>query len=156
ELKLHLTESLSTGLPTRFRTTDGTTHERSQLPTGEWVADALILLDLGFYDFWLFDRIDKNDGWFVSRVKDDANFEIVEELRTWRGNSIPLEGESLQAVLDDLQRQEIDVRITLSFERKRGSGASATRTFRLVGLRNEKTDEYHLYLTNLARESYSA
>lgn len=156
ELKLHLTESLSTGLPTRFRTTDGTTHERSQLPTGEWVADALILLDLGFYDFWLFDRIDQNGGWFVSRVKDNANFEIVEELRTWRGNSIPLEGESLQAVLEDLQRQEIDVRITLSFERKRGSGASATRTFRLVGLRNEETDEYHLYLTNLARESYSA
>ncbi|WP_254837892.1 IS4 family transposase [Natronomonas marina] len=156
ELKLHLTESLSTGLPTRFRTTDGTTHERSQLPTGEWVADALILLDLGFYDFWLFDRIDQNGGWFVSRVKDNANFEIVEELRTWRGNSIPLEGESLQAVLDDLQRQEIDVRITLSFERKRGSGASATRTFRLVGLRNEESEEYHLYLTNLAREEYSA
>jgi len=51
ELKLHLTESLSTGLLTRFRTTDGTTHDRSQLPTGEWVADTLILLDLGFYDF---------------------------------------------------------------------------------------------------------
>lgn len=156
ELKLHLTESLSTGLPIRFRTIDGTTHERSQLPTGEWVADALILLDLGFYDFWLFDRIDQNGGWFVSRVKDNANFEIVEELRTWRGNSIPLEGESLQDVLDDLQRQEIDVRITLSFERKRGSGASATRTFRLVGLRNGETGEYHLYLTNLAREEYSA
>jgi IS4 transposase len=156
ELKLHLTESLSTGLPTRVRTTDGTTHDRSQLPTGEWVADALILLDLGFYDFWLFDRIDQNGGWFVSRVKDNANFEIVEELRTWRGNSIPLEGESLQAVLDDLQRQEIDVRITLSFERKRGSGASATRTFRLVGLRNEESDEYHLYLTNLGTDDYSA
>ena len=156
ELKLHLTESLSTGLPTRFRTTDGTTHERSQLPTGEWVADALILLDLGFYDFWLFDRIDQNGGWFVSRVKENANFEIVEELRTWRGNSIPLEGESLQAVLDDLQRQEIDVRITLSFDRKRGSGASATRTFRLVGLRNEETEEYHLYLTNLGKDAYSA
>ncbi|MFC7126517.1 IS4 family transposase [Halovenus rubra] len=156
ELKLHLIESLSTGLPTRFRTTDGTTHDRSQLPTGEWVADALILLDLGFYDFWLFDRIDQNDGWFVSRVKDNANFEIVEELRTWRGNSIPLEGESLQDVLDDLQRQEIDVRITLSFERKRGSGASTTRTFRLVGLRNKESEEYHLYLTNLGKEDYSA
>jgi len=156
ELKLHLTESLSTGLPTRFRTTDGTTHERSQLPTGEWVADALILFDLGFYDFWLFDRIDQNGGWFVSRVKDNANFEIVEELRTWRGNSIPLDGKSLQDVLDDLQRQEIDVRITLSFERKRGSGASATRTFRLVGLRNAETGEYHLYLTNLTREEYHA
>lgn len=155
-LKLHLTESLSTGLPTRVRTTDAKTQERSQLPTGEWVAGALILLDLGFYDFWLFDRIDTNDGWFVSRVKDDANFEIVEELRTWRGNSIPLEGESLQDVLNDLQRQEIDVRITLSFERKRGSCASTTRTFRLVGLRNEDAEEYHLYLTNLGRDDYSA
>src|SRR6056297_191463 len=156
ELKLHLTESLSTGLPTRFQTTSGKTHDRSQLPTGEWVADALILLDLGFYDFWLFDRIDQNGGWFVSRVKDNANFEIVEELRTWRGNSIPLEGKSLQAVLDDLQRQEIDVRITLSFDRKRGSGASTTRTFRLVGVRNDDSDEYHLYLTNLDRDDYRA
>jgi len=155
-LKLHLTESLSTGLPTRFQTTDAKTQERSQLPSGEWVADSLILLDLGFYDFWLFDRIDANGGWFVSRVKDDANFEIVEELRTWRGNSIPLEGESLQDVLDDLHRQEIDVRITLSFDRKRGSCASTTRTFRLVGLRNDETEEYHLYLTNLGKDDYSA
>jgi IS4 transposase len=154
--KLHVTESLSTGLPTRWRTTDGKDHERSQLPTGEWVAGALVLLDLGFYDFWLFDRIDANDGWFVSRVKSDANFEIVEELRTWRGNSIPLEGESLQDVLDDLQRQEIDVRITLSFDRKRGSTKSITRTFRLVGVRNEDTDQYHLYLTNLPTDDYSA
>ncbi|WP_049911659.1 IS4-like element ISH32 family transposase [Natrinema limicola] len=155
-LKLHLTESLSTGLPTRYRTTDAKTQERSQLPTGEWVAGALVLLDLGFYDFWLFDRIDQNNGWFVSRVKDDANFEIVEELRTWRGNSIPLEGESLQVVKDVLQRQEIDVRITLSFERKRGSCTSTTRTFRLVGVWNEDTEEYHLYLTNLSKDDYSA
>ncbi len=102
ELKLHLTESLSTGPPTRYQTIDAKTHDRSQLSTDEWVADALILLDLGFYDFWLFDRIDQNDGWFVSRVKNNANVEMVEELRTWWGNSIPLEGESLQAVLDDL------------------------------------------------------
>ncbi|QZA88273.1 IS4 family transposase [Salinarchaeum sp. IM2453] len=155
-LKLHLTESLSTGLPTRFRTTDGATHERSQLPTGEWVADALILFDLGFYDFWLFDRIDANDGWFVSRVKSNANPKVVEELRTWRGNSITLEGKSLKGVLDDLQRQEIDVLVELEFDRKRGSSATATRQFRLVGLLNEDEDEYHLYFTNLPRNEYSA
>lgn len=50
-LKLHLTKSFSTDLPTRFRTTDGKTQERSQLSIGEWVAGALILLNLGFYDF---------------------------------------------------------------------------------------------------------
>ncbi|SDK15652.1 IS4 transposase [Halovenus aranensis] len=155
-LKLHLTESLSSGLPTRFRTTDGATHERSQLPTGEWVADALILFDLGFYDFWLFDRIDANNGWFVSRVKSNANPKVVEELRTWRGNSITLEGKSLKAVLDNLQRQEIDVLVELEFDRKRGSSATATRQFRLVGLLNEDEDEYHLYFTNLPRKEYSA
>ena len=154
--KLHLTHSLSTGLPTEWRTTDGSTHENSQIPTGEWVSGALILLDLGFYDFWLFDRIDANNGWFISRVKSNANFEIVEELRTWRGNSISLEGKQLQDVIDNLQRQEIDVRVELSFDRKRGSRRSATRTFRMVGLLDETDDEYHLYLTNLAEDEYSA
>ncbi len=154
--KLHLTESLASGFPTRFQTSSGATHERSQLSPGEWVADALILLDLGFYDFWLFDRIDANDGWFISRVKSNANPDIVAELRTWRGNSISLEGKSLKAVIDDLQRQEIDVLVELEFDRKRGSSATATRQFRLVGLLNEENDEYHLYFTNLPQDTYSA
>jgi len=91
-----------------------------------------------------------------SLVKDNANVEIVEELRTWRGNGIPLEGKSLQAVLGDLQRQEIDVYITLSFGRKRGSSESTTRTFRLVSLRNAESEGYHLYLINLQKDHYRA
>lgn len=154
--KLHAIESLATGLPTRWRTTDGTVDERSQLPTGEWVADSLLLFDLGYYSFWLFDRIDANGGWFVTRVKSNANPEIVEELRQWRGNAIDLEGRSLQAVLDDLQRQDIDVLVELSFDRKRGSTRRGTQTVRLVGLRNEDDGEYHLYFTNLSHEDYSA
>jgi IS4 transposase len=154
--KLHLTESLATGLPTEFRTTDGSTHESTQMPTGRWVSGALVLFDLAFYDFWLLNRIDANDGWFVSRVKSNANFEIVEELRDWSGNSIPLEGKQLQDVLDDLQREEIDVRVELSYDLKRGSRRSATRTFRMVGLLDDADEEYHLFLTNLAAEDYSA
>jgi IS4 transposase len=154
-IKLHVIESLRTGLPTRLQTTAGRTHERSQLTPGPWMQEALILLDLGFYDFWLFDRIDANGGWFVSRMKADANFEIIEELRTWPGNSISLEGNQLQEVLGVLHRQEIDVRIELSFDRKRGSSNRVTRSFRLVGLLNEASDEYHCYLTNLDEAAYS-
>ncbi len=89
----------------------------------------------------------------LSRQK-NADFEIVEELRTWRGNSIRLEGQSLQGVLDDLQRWEIDVQITLSFDRKRASGASTTRTSRSVGVRNDDSVEYHLYITSLPQEEF--
>lgn len=97
--KVHLTESLERGIPTRFKLTDAQTHDRSALNSGTWVEEALVLLDLGYYDFWLFDRIDANDGWFVTRLKTDANPELIEELRTWRGNAIPLEGKQLQDVL---------------------------------------------------------
>ena len=89
-------------------------------------------------------------------MKSNANPKIVEELRTWRGNSITLEGKSLKAVLDDLQRQEIDVLVELEFDRKRGSSATGTKQFRLVGLLDEDADEYHLYFTNLPRSEYPA
>jgi len=154
--QLNVAESLSTGQPTKLRLTDGKEDERSQLPTGEWVADKLLLFDLGYYSFWWFERIDANDGWFVTRVKENANPEIVEELRVWRGNAIDLEGKSLQDVLDDLQRQEIEALVRVSFDRKRGSSRTDTAEFRLVGLLNEETDEYHLYFTNLPRKTYKA
>ena len=39
--------------------------------------------------------------------------------------------------------------VELEFDRKRGSSATGTKQFRLVGLLNEGNDEYHLYFTNL-------
>ena len=44
----------------------------------------------------------------------------------------------------------------MEFDRKRGSSATTTRQFRLVGLLNEDENEYHLYFTNLPRKEYSA
>jgi len=155
---VHLTESLSTGLPTRFEITDGSVHERSRFRVGPWVADALLVFDLGYYDFWLFDRIDANGGWFLTRLKRNANPECVEELRAWRGNAIPLEGRDLQAVLDDLQRDVIDVRATVSFRRQPSDGtrSQAARTFRVVGRWNDDEERYHLYITNLSAEAFTA
>lgn len=156
--KVHLTESLERGIPTRFKLTDAHTNDRSGLNSGSWVENALVLLDLGYYDFWLFDRIDANDGLFVSRLKTNANPELVEELRTWRGNAIPLEGKQLQDVLADLQRDVIDVQAEVSFlrQRYRGTRSTATRCFRLVGLWNAAEERYHLYLTNLPVEEFDA
>lgn len=156
--KLHVVESVSTGLPTQFSITDARTHESTQLSTGRWLAGALLLYDQGFFDYRTMDLIESNDGWFVTRLKPNANPEIVEELRDWRGSAISLEGEKLHAVLDDLHRDVIDVRVEVSFRRRayNGSRSGATRTFRVVGVWNKEAKKYHLYVTNLPVADYSA
>lgn len=155
---VHLTTSASTQLPTRFRITDGNVHERSTFRVGPWVEESLLLFDLGYYDFWLFDRIDDNGGWFLTPLKENANPKIVEELRTWRGNTIPLAGNPLQEVLPDLQRDVIDVRVEVSFLRQPYGGTRSrdTETFRVVGIWNDGEERYHLYITNLSPDTFDA
>lgn len=102
--KFHIVESVSTGLPMQFSITDACTHESTQLSTGQWLSGSLLLYDQGFFGYHTMDLIDANDGWFVTRLKPNANPWIVEELRDWRGNAISLTGKQLHAVLDDLHR----------------------------------------------------
>lgn len=156
--KLHIVESVSTGLPTQFSITDARTHESTQLSTGRWLTGSLLLYDQGFFDYRTMDLIDANDGWFVTRLKPNANLRIVDELREWRGNAISLTDKKLHAILDDLHRDVIDVRVEVSFRRRsyNGSRNGATRTFRLVGVWNEEAEKYHLYVTNLPVADYSA
>lgn len=156
--KLHVVESVSTGLPTKFSITDAQTHESTQLSTGQWLRGALLVYDQGFFDYRTMDLIDANEGWFVTRLKPNANPLIVEELRDWRGNAISLTGKQLHDVLDDLHRDVIDVRAEVSFRRRsyNGSRSGRTRTFRAVGIWNDDAEKYHLYVTNLSVTDYSA
>ena len=47
--KLHVVESVSTGLPTQFSITDARIHESTQLSTGQWLIGSLLLYDQGFF-----------------------------------------------------------------------------------------------------------
>jgi IS4 transposase len=104
------------------------------------------------------DLIDANDGWFVTRLKPNANPRIVAELREWRGNAISLSGRQLHDLLDDLPRDVIDIRAEVSFcgRAYNGSRSSATRSFRVVGVWNDDAEKYHLCVTNLPATDYSA
>jgi hypothetical protein len=75
------------------------------------------LLDLSLLRL-LVVRPNRPERRLVSRVKDNANLRDRRRTADLARQHYPLEGQSLQAVLDDLQRQEIDIRITLSFERE--------------------------------------
>jgi len=92
----------------------------------------------------------------VSRLKQNANPVITAELREWRGRAIPLEGKQLRTVLDDLDRKYIDVEVEVEFKRGPYNGTQSldTKRFRVVGVRDEDADDYHLYMTNLARKEF--
>lgn len=155
--KLHVTESLSSRLPIEHSVTSARTHERHELSI-DWddIAEKLLLFDLAFFDYSLMARIDAHGAWFVTRLRSDANPDILEELRVWRGNSIALEGESLRDVINNLERDVIDVGVEVSVSDPPGSRESATWRFRVVGIWNEETQEYHLYITNLPASEYDA
>ncbi|HZD43874.1 MAG TPA: IS4 family transposase [Methanomicrobiales archaeon] len=156
--KLHVVESASTGLPAEFSITDARTHESTQLSTGPWVEKALLLYDQAYFDYRTMDLIDTNGGWFVTRLKPNAQPKLVAELREWRGNAISLEGEKVQDILDDLHRDVIDATGEVEFKRRvyNGTRSRAVETFRVVGVWNEEQQQYHLYITNLPDSDYDA
>jgi len=149
--KLHLVHNATTQSIEQFQLTDECTHESSQLRTGSWLRSRLMLFDLGFYSFRRFALIEENGGFFLTRLKSNANPLIVGKRRKWRGRAISLPGRRLQDVLGNLTREIIDVTVELTFKRRPYAGKQSTDTmeFRVVGVRNEDTGDYHLYITNL-------
>ncbi len=100
--------------------------------------------------------IDENSGYFVTPLKDNDNPLTTEELRERRGDAIPLEDEQIHDVTDDLYRQYTDVEVEVEFERRPYAGEQSedSKRFRVVGVREEDTDDYELYITNLPREEF--
>jgi IS4 transposase len=118
---------------------------------GAWVRGCLLLFDLGYYSFHLFDRIDRNGGYFLTRLKSNANPLILRANRRWRGASIPVLGAHLQDVLGSLKRQVLDVQVLVRFRRRtyRDRRSVGQQPLRLVALRDPDSPRYHCFLTNV-------
>lgn len=158
-LKLHVVMRVNGNGPKSVKVTAERKNDGKVLRVGKWVKDRLLLFDLGsYYRYQLFDCIRRNDGYFLTRLKNNANPLIVGVHRQWRGASVPLVGQRLQDVLGRLQREEVDAEIEVQFKRRSYAGkrSSARQRFRLVGLRNDDTGGYHLYVTNLPADRFSA
>lgn len=127
-------------------------HDSKLLRVGPWVKNRLLLFDLGYYGYRLFQSIDGHGGYFVTRLKTNANPTIVRVLNgPSRG---ALEGESLQSALLRLRRPVLDAIVRVRYKNKRGRYVHAE--FRLVAVRNKETKQYHLYITNVPAERLSA
>jgi IS4 transposase len=130
------------------------TNELKTLKIGPWIKDRILLIDLGFYKYQMFTRIKEHGGYFVSRLKSNANPLILEANRIYRGRSIDVQGKHLQDILKDLKRQVLDVDVEVAFNRRayRGKEKKDNERFRLVAVYNDDEDKYHLYITNLPHD----
>lgn len=156
-LKLHAVLSVLGAGPRSIRVTSERVHDGPVFQVGKWVQDRLLLFDLGYFRYQLMSCIRRNGGFFIVRLKKSANPLIVAEHRKWRGRSVELVGQRIHDVLDRLERQAIDVEVEVRFKRRVYGGVQrqGTERFRLVGVRDERSGEYHVYLTNIPPEQLS-
>jgi putative transposase len=79
-----------------------------------------------YFKYRRFALIEKNDGYFVSRLKQNTPV-IAAELREWRG-VIPLEGKQIHDMINDLSRKYIDVEVEAELKRGQYEGTRSLDT----------------------------
>jgi len=91
-------------------------------------------------------RIKENGGYFVSRLKGNANPLIIGS-----GKREDLAGKRVSEVLPEL-KGELDVEVEVNLYRRKYNGKRRkdTDSFRLVAVYNEEDDVYYTYLTNIS------
>ncbi len=79
--RLHLLHNATDQTIERIDVTDEKTHDSTLFKTGSWLHGRLVLFDRTYFKYRRFALIDENDGFFVSRLKKNANPVITAELR---------------------------------------------------------------------------
>ena len=157
-LKTHAVLSVNGSGDNSIKITAERRHDGPVFRVGRWVRGKLLLFDLGYFRYQLFACITRNGGYFLSRLKRSANPRIVSVNRAHRGRAIDLVGRRVNDVLDDLERDVLDVTVEVDFARRvygwRRSRAS--QLLRVVGVRDPETKRYHLYITNVPVDGLAA
>ena len=157
-MKVHVVTSVLGRSPKSVLLSSERTWDGKQLRIGPWVKGKLLLFDMGYFSYSLFERVGRSDGFFITRLKDNANPKILFSHRAHRGRCKPIETRKLRSILSRLKRKFIDVQIEVVVKRRAylGERSKATKTFRLVGVMNEETGMHHLYVTNVPPAKLSA
>lgn len=138
-VKWHALWDLFTGAVAWHRITEGSSNDANSFPPVRMLRGALIIFDLGYWDFDLFAKLIAGGVFFLSRVKSSAVVTIREVV-----TGLPrqdLVGRSLASVKHGKRNV---VEVIGSF------GAQGTIfTARVIGFWNKGTNQFHWYTTNL-------
>ncbi|RUM93872.1 MAG: hypothetical protein DSZ28_06145, partial [Thiothrix sp.] len=91
-IKWHACFNLLSGKMEWFSTSASSVHDRRHFPDIDLLKGNLILFDLGYWDYALFDAINRAQGFFLSRVKTNAVITINQVVK---GIGKPLVGTKL-------------------------------------------------------------
>jgi putative transposase len=157
-LKAHVVMSVRGVGPSSIKVTAERVHDGPVFKVGPWIKDHLLLFDLGYFRYQLFDCIRRNGGYFLTRLKKNANPLIVGVNRLHRGRAVNVVGKRLREVVESLKREVLDVEVEVVFSRRvyAGRARRARLILRVVGIKDNATGEYHLYVTNLPADRLSA
>ncbi len=148
-LKLHVVMSALGGGPRTVKVTDGRSSDARSLTVGPWVKGRLLLFDLGYYCHALFAGIAAQAGYFLTRLKANANPTIVGVHGGLRRHAKRLVGKSFKDALPLFKKQLVDLDVEGYIDARNCCGPKAR--WRLVGIWNDEANRYHLYVTNLPR-----
>jgi len=139
-IKWHACFNLLSGKMEWFSTSASSAHDRKHFPDIDLLKGKLILFDLGYWDYGLFDAINKAEGFFLSRVKTNAVITIDQVVK---GIGSQLTGAKLCSFHLKKRRRRI-----VEFMGKMG-GNKDSKCYRVIGFWNATDKKYHWYVTNL-------
>ena len=150
-VKLHMVLNVRGKGPQRIQVTSERVHDGPVLRAGAWVKGRLLLFDLGYFRYSLFAAIARQGGFFLTRLKDNANPTLRRLHRRHRGRAVAVEGLGLLEIRSRLRRAVLDAEAEICFQKRRYAGrrSKATMRVRIVGLWDASHSMYHWYITNL-------
>jgi len=157
-VKLHTVLNVRGAGPQSIKLTAERVHDGPVLRAGQWVKGRLLLFDLGYFRYGLFAAISAHGGFFLTRLKENANPRLLGLHRQHRGRAVAVEGLKLHEIRSRLRRAVLDAEAEICFQRRRYAGKRRTATMhmRIVGLWDEVREVHHWYITNLPPDRVKA
>jgi hypothetical protein len=102
--------------------------------------------------------MNRDGGFFVTRLRAGTNPIIVKLHRQVRGNAIDVEGKKLKDVIGKLKREVLDAELEAVFQRRSYDGLERTvrERYRFLAIRDPHSDEYHTFVTNVSPDVLTA
>lgn len=158
-LKLSVLFNATASSPSSIAVNPERTHDIKTLNIGKWVQDKLIIMDLGFFKLWNFVKISEFGGYFLVRLKSNANPIVKKILAPDIGEKASeFIGKPVKEVLSLLPPGEVAMEVTVNFRRrkyKKKTGKLDSYDFICVAQYNDEAQRWHTYLTNLDLDSFS-